>query len=66
MWQIAEVDRLHVKKIHLVGCSNIDIIDYRYVNLYCSVSRFVRAQRFAGRPTYSLAAQMNETCACAL
>jgi hypothetical protein len=27
MWQIAEMDRLHVERIHLVGCSNIDIID---------------------------------------
>jgi hypothetical protein len=27
MWQIVEMDRLHVKRIHLVGYSYIDIID---------------------------------------
>jgi hypothetical protein len=27
MWQLDVVDRLHVEIIHLVGCSNIDIID---------------------------------------
>jgi hypothetical protein len=26
----AEMNKLHVKRIHLVGCSYIDIIDYRY------------------------------------
>jgi hypothetical protein len=27
MWHIAELDALHVKRIHLVGCSYIVIID---------------------------------------
>jgi hypothetical protein len=27
MWQIDEVDRLYVERIHLVGCSYIGIID---------------------------------------
>jgi hypothetical protein len=31
MWHVAEVDRLHVKKNHLVGCSYLVIIDYRFV-----------------------------------
>jgi hypothetical protein len=30
----AEVDRLHVKRIHLVGCSYIDIIDVNYFDCH--------------------------------
>jgi hypothetical protein len=29
MWHVAELDALHVERNHLVGCSHIDIIDYR-------------------------------------